>query len=183
MKMTFSEMLKKIHKVQNKQYKSGVKGWAPPCVDSEGIDKFLDNPNNRKLMGIPDGMPPYSMCNDNGFRYDRSTTGSYWVYQRLVPLNKYRIVKYSGDSDPAVPYSGTIKWVNKLRKQLKLGTQLYWKPWTTKTANGKQNSGSLWQFTRKFSLFRFKGVGHMAPQWNNQGGTKLINYVLFGEQP
>lgn len=70
-------------------------------------------------------------------------------------------------------------WVNKLRKQLKLSTMTYWKPWRTKISNGEQNSGSIWEFSKKFTLFRFKGVGHMAPQWNNQGGTKLINYVLF----
>jgi len=67
-------------------------------------------------MNIPDNMQPYSMCNDNDdFGYARSETGSYWVYQQLVPLNQYKIVKYSGDSDPAVPISGTLKWVNKLR--------------------------------------------------------------------
>jgi hypothetical protein len=56
------------------------------------------------------------MCNaDDSFSYDRSTTGSYHVYQKLIPLNKYRIVIYSGDSDPAVPTSGTFYWVNKIR--------------------------------------------------------------------
>ncbi len=134
-------------------------------------------------MGIPDNMPPYSMCNDNGFEYDRSQTGSYWVYKELVPLNLYKIVKYSGDSDPAVPISGTFKWINKLRKELQLSTNTYWKPWSTKTTSGKQNSGSIWEFSKHFTLFRFKGVGHMAPQWNNLGGTKLINYLLFNEQP
>lgn len=85
-----------------------MKGWAPPCIDSEGIDRLLDNEENRKQMGIAN-MPPYSMCNPNDdFIYSRSKTGSYWVYQNLVPLNKYKIVKYSGDSDPAVPFSGTI---------------------------------------------------------------------------
>lgn len=101
----------------------------------------------------------------------------------MVPLNRYKIVKYSGDSDPAVPISGTFKWINKLRKELQLSTNTYWKPWSTKTTNGKQNSGSIWEFSKHFTLFRFKGVGHMAPQWNNLGGTKLINYLLFNEQP
>jgi hypothetical protein len=130
-------------------------------------------------MGIPDVVPPYDMCTIHNFTYNRSLTGSYWVYESLVPLNQYKIVKYSGDSDPAVPFSGTLLWVNKLRKQLKLSTILYWKPWTTKIASGAQNSGSIWKFSKKFTLFRFKGVGHMAPQWNNKGGTKLINYLLF----
>ena len=92
-------------------------GWAPPCVDSLGIDKLLQNPDNRRAMGIPAGVAEYSMCNnDDDFNYDRSTTGSYWVYQKLIPLNKYKITIYSGDSDPAVPYSGTIYWMNKIKQ-------------------------------------------------------------------
>lgn len=53
----------------------------------------------------------------------------------------------------------------------------------TKTANGQQNSGKLWSLSNNLNLMTFKGVGHMAPQWNNQGGTKLINYLLFNEEP
>lgn len=112
--MKFSEMLQDVHRINVGSGKSN--GWAPPCVDSEGIDKLLENPNNRKIMGIPDHVAPYAMCNDKGFSYERSKTGSYWVYEDLVPRNKYKIVKYSGDSDPAVPFSGTILWTNKLRK-------------------------------------------------------------------
>lgn len=50
-----------------------------------------------------------------------------------------------------------------------------------KTDDGIQNTGSFWGLSNKLSLVRFKGVGHMAPQWNNQGGTKMINYLLFNE--
>ncbi len=78
-KMKFSEMLKEVHRVNPKQ--TGRNGWAPPCVDSEGIDKLLENANNRKLLGIPEKVAPYSMCTLKNFDYDRSTTGSYWVYQ------------------------------------------------------------------------------------------------------
>ncbi len=56
------------------------------------------------------------MCNaQNDFAYERSSGGSYHIYKKLLPLNKYKILIYSGDSDPAVPTSGTIYWVNKIR--------------------------------------------------------------------
>jgi hypothetical protein len=142
--------------------------WAPPCVDSMGIDNLLIDKNNRKLLGIPESVVPYSMCNNDNttFLYTRSTTGSYWVYQKLVPLNKYKIHIYSGDSDPAVPFAGTVYWMNKLRDELKLATVEYWRPWYTKTTNGLQNSGNVWQLSNKLKLITFKGIGHMAPQWN-----------------
>lgn len=94
-------------------------------------------------MGIPDKVAPYAMCN-KGIKYERSKTGSLWIYKQLVALNQYKIVKYSGDSDPAVPFSGTLMWVNQLRKELKLSTISYWKPWEIKVANGAQNTGSIW---------------------------------------
>lgn len=94
-------------------------------------------------MGIPDSVAPYAMCNLD-IKYERSTTGTLWIYKLLVAQNKYKIVKYSGDSDPAVPFSGTLKWVNLLRKELKLATINYWKPWEIKLKNGQQNTGSIW---------------------------------------
>jgi hypothetical protein len=133
-------------------------------------------------LGIPSKVAEYSMCNaGEDFGYDRSLTGSYWVYQKLLPLNKYKIVIYSGDSDPAVPYAGTITWINKIRKELQLPTEEYWRPWYTKTNNGKQNSGSIWTLGNGLRLVTFKGIGHMAPQWNYEGGYRMINSLVNGE--
>lgn len=85
------------------------------------------------------------MCNAaDDFAYNRSTTGSYHIYKRLIPLNKYRIMIYSGDSDPAVPTSGTLMWFDKIRNELKLGTMQYWAPWYTHSDNGPQNAGNVW---------------------------------------
>ena len=156
--------------------------WAPPCVDSLGIDNLLLDKNNRIAMGIPATVMDYSMCNANDdFDYARSVKGSYWVYQQLVPLNRYKITIYSGDSDPAVPYAGTVAWINKIRKELKLPTEEYWRPWYTTTVNGRQNSGSVWTLSNMLKLVVFKGVGHMAPQWNPEGGYRMINNIINGE--
>jgi hypothetical protein len=64
------------------------------------------------------------MCNndEDNFNYIRSTTGSLWVYRKLIPKNKYKIFIYSGDTDPAVPITGTFYWINQLRKELSLST-------------------------------------------------------------
>lgn len=120
------------------------------------------------------------MCVDGDFQYNRSLNGSYHIYKRLIPLNQYRILKYSGDSDPAVPTSGTLFWVNKIRDELKLPSSQYWKPWYTRTDNGIQNSGNVWELTNNFKLVTFKGIGHMAPQWNSEGGQKVIYNLIFG---
>ena len=114
-KLSFKEM-KRIA-LRKRTSDQNSLSWAPPCVDSEGIDNILLSAENRKILKIPDSVPPYSMCNNyDDFLYDRSLTGSYHVYKKLIPLNKYRILIYSGDSDPAVPTSGTLFWVNKIRE-------------------------------------------------------------------
>lgn len=97
-------------------------------------------------MSIPTQVPAYSMCNANDdFLYNRSLTGSYGIYKKLIPLNKYKIVIYSGDSDPAVPTSGTINWVNLIRHELDLPTSQDWRAWFTKGGDiGTQNSGNVW---------------------------------------
>jgi len=157
--------------------------FAPPCVDSYGVDKIFLDRNNRKALGIPESVIDYSMCNANDdFSYSRSKTGSYWVYQKLLPLNKYKITIYSGDSDPAVPYAGTITWINKIRKELGLATEEYWRPWyTPANTNGRQNSGGVWTLSNKLKVVVFKGIGHMAPQWNPEGGSLMINNLVNGE--
>jgi len=67
--------------LRKKRFSGDKLGFAPPCVDSQGIDKLLTNKDNRKALGIPDTVAEYSMCNDDDdFGYDRSLSGSYWVY-------------------------------------------------------------------------------------------------------
>lgn len=38
--MRFTDMLKQVHGI-SKGHATSPNGWAPPCVDSEGIDKLL----------------------------------------------------------------------------------------------------------------------------------------------
>lgn len=168
--------------LRKKTSKNQTLSWAPPCVDSLGIDKILLDKNVRANMSIPTFVQNYSMCNANDdFLYDRSLTGSYHIYKRLIPLNKYKIIIYSGDSDPAVPTSGTLYWIDLIRHELQLPTAGYWSPWfTTKADNGPQNAGNVWELTNNFMLVTFKGIGHMAPQWNIEGGQKMIHNLLLG---
>ena len=57
----------------------------------------------------------------------------------------------------------------------------YWRPWYTTTADGRQNSGSVWALANNFRLVSFKGIGHMAPQWNSEGGYRMINSLINNE--
>lgn len=151
---------------------------TPPCVDGIGIDEFLGDATVRDKLHIPAAAPQYAMCTDEDvLGYDKNEAGSYWVYQKLIPKKKYKIVKYSGDTDPAVPITGTFDWINIIRNELQLPTIEYWRPWFVNYEVGKQNAGNIWRM-KGLSLVTFRGVGHMAPQWNPAAGLKMINWVM-----
>jgi len=63
------------------------------------------------------------MCSDL-IKYTSGEKGSQWVYEKLLGSG-YRILKFSGDVDGAVPTAGTIGWIRSLN--LKVTTE--WKPY------------------------------------------------------
>ena len=54
------------------------------------------------------------MCvsTEDGFNYEPQQEGSIDIYTQLK--GKYRMLKYSGDTDGAVPTFGTQQWIRKL---------------------------------------------------------------------
>jgi cathepsin A (carboxypeptidase C) len=151
---------------------------TPPCVDGVGIDEFLGSKAVRAALNIPENVPDYAMCTDETkLKYESNPQGSYWVYKKLIPKKKYKIVIYSGDTDPAVPVTGSIDWINMIREELQLATVEYWRPWFVGYEAGKQNAGNVWRL-RGLNFVTFRGVGHMAPQWNQAAGLKMINWML-----
>lgn len=69
------------------------------------------------------------MCvNNNKWKYDRSKTGSYHLYPNLIQKG-YRIWIYSGDTDAAVPTTGTLFWTNLLADEYALATVEPWRAW------------------------------------------------------
>jgi hypothetical protein len=62
-------------------------------------------------MNIPDSIQSWRDCSIK-INYTDLAEGSYWIYENL--RGKYRILKYSGDTDGAVPTYGTKVWIAKL---------------------------------------------------------------------
>jgi len=59
------------------------------------------------------------------------------IYQKLIAAKKYTILVYSGDTDGAVPYVGTYKWI----ESLKLPAKAVWDEWVIPKWNGQQVAG------------------------------------------
>lgn len=80
----------------------------PPCTFGSPIIEYLNNEEVRSKLHIPDDIQDWDLCLD-GINYTRGAEGSQWIYEKLV--DKYRILKFSGDTDGAVPTHGTQGWI------------------------------------------------------------------------
>eukprot|EP01059_Diplonema_ambulator_P009302 TRINITY_DN19136_c0_g1_i1.p1 TRINITY_DN19136_c0_g1~~TRINITY_DN19136_c0_g1_i1.p1 ORF type:complete len:508 (+),score=88.37 TRINITY_DN19136_c0_g1_i1:48-1526(+) len=88
-------------------------------------------------------------------------------------IKNFRILQYSGDADPCVPYVGTQRWIDSLN----LTIAVDWHPWTapnTIPVTGYVTTYALNNFT--FATIR--GAGHMAPRYKPRESLYMItNYI------
>jgi serine carboxypeptidase-like clade II len=97
---------------------------------------------------------------------------SLWIYPTLKE-GGYRILKYSGDTDGAVPTLGTEKWIEALG-------------WPIKTNHHPliMDDKVFGYFTAREGLdfFIFHGVGHLVPLWmRKESQYVLYNWIAEGD--
>jgi carboxypeptidase C (cathepsin A) len=77
--------------------------------------------------------------------------------QTLIP--QLRIMQYSGDADPCVPYVGTQRWIDSL----KLPVQQPWRPWRTNNfVSGYTTVYSGAGIGSNFTFTTIRDAGHMV---------------------
>jgi len=84
-----------------------------------------------------------------------------------------RIWFYSGDTDGAVPFTGSIKWIPKLKMDI---TEPY-RRWIV----NKQGAGYVQSYD-SLVYVTIAGAGHMAPQWKREQAYVMFNAFLKGER-
>jgi serine carboxypeptidase-like clade II len=88
-------------------------GEVPPCVDGTSVVTYLNREDVKTALYIPENAPTYDMCQD-GIDYTVLPIGSQWIWEGLK--GEYRMLKYSGDTDGAVPLIGTRNWINSMNR-------------------------------------------------------------------
>lgn len=88
------------------------------------VSDYLNRADVRTALHIPDSAPAYEECSST-LDYHMQQEGSIWIYKVL--RNKLRILKYSGDTDGAVPTWDTKQWI----KSLEWESTDAWRPWFT----------------------------------------------------
>jgi Serine carboxypeptidase. len=88
---------------------------------------------------------------------------------------------YSGDTDGAVPTTGTARWIQKLVNQFNLIIEVPQTQWYLPDTQYNNNQiGGYYTVYQGLAFVTVKGVGHMVPQWERPGALKILKYLLYG---
>jgi hypothetical protein len=86
-------------------------GEIPPCVYGAPLVSYLNTDSVKKSLHIPDDVQAWDLCSDT-LVYDGDVNETIGLYGDLK--SKYRILKYSGDTDGVLPAQGTKNWIDSL---------------------------------------------------------------------
>jgi len=117
-------------------------------------------------------------------RFDFST-GLHYKYTALSLLDEYkdkllpnfRILQFSGDADPCVPYVGTKRWIDFL--DLPIATP--WRPWSTKEGGLVAGYSQVYSGEGIGSTFTFttiRSAGHMVPRYKPSEAFHMFKSFL-----
>jgi carboxypeptidase C (cathepsin A) len=153
-----------MSKLRNKKEGLGV---VPPCVDGAPVVDYLNKPEVLEALHIPAGLPAWDMCLD-GIDYTVLPIGSQWIWESLK--GQYRMLKYSGDTDGAVPLIGTRNWINSLNRDILEA----WRPFYVADSDTTQHLAGYIEEYDGLTLGTVHGAGHMTPQYKPAESYWLI---------
>lgn len=108
--------------------------------------------------------------------YTETKRASQWIYEELHKEDTgYRYLKYSGDTDGAVPTLGTERWINSLGWKV---TEKY-RPFYL---NKMEIAGYIEQREGNFTFATVHGAGHMVPEFKRPESFYLIKNWIQGNK-
>ena len=111
------------------------------------------------------------MCQDD-IDYSPLKIGSQWIWESLK--GQYRMLKFSGDTDGAVPTTGTMNWIKSMNRTVL-------EPWRQFNTTDGEMAGFVQEFDG-LTLGTIHGAGHMCPQFKPAATYHLIFQWLKGEK-
>ena len=92
-------------------------GEVPPCVYGQPIIDYFGRDDVKSALHIPSSYKPWDLCNsDPNWNYTPLRIGSQWVWEGLK--GQYRMLKFSGNTDGAVPTTGTRNWIDSMNRPI-----------------------------------------------------------------
>jgi carboxypeptidase C (cathepsin A) len=145
--------------------------WPEACIDDPFPTAFFNKDEIKEKLHVRKEIT-YKECNDL-INQNYKFSDSLQIYNNTLLNSGLRIWFYSGDTDAAVPFTGTINWLPKLNMDI---TESY-RRWVIngQTAGYVQSYDSMVYIT-------VLGTGHMAPQWKRENCFAMFNSFLKGER-
>merc|ERR1719174_2637536 len=109
-----------------------------------------------------------------GLNYTLTAYSLLDTYKKIL-LPAFRVMQFSGDADPCVPYVGTQRWITGLGYD----TLAPWRPWKV---NG-QVAGYVETFDTgtNFSFATVRDAGHMMPRYKPMQALHLMRQYLANQ--
>ena len=136
------------------------------------LTKYLDRDDIRKILHVTEKSGSFQPCVN--FNYKMLEKATLWIYPTLKE-GGYRILKYSGDTDGAVPTYGTEKWIDQLNWTLKQEHRPFY--------IDNKVAGYL-EIRDGLDFLVFHGVGHLVPLWmRKESQFALYTWIENGKFP
>lgn len=166
-------------------------GMNVPCIDSDGGNKWLNNPAVRQALHVDTSPNQWSICSleINQF-WDRSEypDGMAPLYQEM--MGALKIMVYNGDVDPACDYVSNQRCMDSLGAPVDEAWRAwhYNDPHQYDPAHAESGGPQVGGWVTKFKpagaypmyFLTIKGAGHMSPQWKPLATITWLTRFLNG---
>ena len=135
------------------------------------VPQYLNRKDVREIFHITEKKGDFQPCVN--FNYHQLSKATLWIYP-ILKEGGYRILKYSGDTDGAVPTLGTEAWIEKLGWDIKINHRPF-----------EMNDKVAGYYTERDGLdfVIFHGVGHLVPMWMREESQSVLYLWLEGKKP
>ena len=90
---------------------------SPPCLDNDAPIKYFNRADVKSALHVKSSIV-WDMCSDDVTgNYVISQEASYYLYPKLIAAG-LKIMVFSGDTDMAVPYNGSQRWIDSLKLEI-----------------------------------------------------------------
>jgi len=145
-------------------------GASVPCLNDTDVVSYMNSPEVRKALNIPDNLPRWDICSDQiTENYGKQYTDMAPFIKKIVNA-QVRVLLYYGDVDMACNFMMGQQFAAGLGFQRQLNKT----PWKF----NKQIVGFKTQY-KGLTFLTIKGAGHMAPQWRAPETTYAIHQFIL----
>ncbi|KAL3088562.1 hypothetical protein niasHT_023180 [Heterodera trifolii] len=132
-----------------------------PCLNDTDLTTYLNLPEVRKALNIPDSVGHWDICSEDiTEKYQRQYDDTSPFVKKILNAH-VRVLLYYGDTDMACNFM----LGQQFSAQLGLKRSINKQPWKV----ARQIAGFKTIYARGFLTFlTVRGAGHMAPQWRAQ---------------